>query len=328
MRKIKNIIQEEIQKFMSEAAGTPNEVRLYVDDISKEFSNLYKRYIDYMSENGVSNYSFEEVIEDLGEIGNKEDFPIGYITLSTDITINPNQEGIDIQGGVYNSQNKKSKSINPIITIQVVSSPNVTEEEIHSELDSMLTHEMTHAYELHKRGGNFGKQGEMINNMINRNMNKKYPQFWKYLLNLLYETLDFEVNARVSEVSKLAQRLREEGKSTDEILDAVKKTKPWKSLENWENFSPSVITDKIEELIDQQGLRDQGVTPDVIIHNYKINLSDINNDMSPEEEAYLKKLEDMSPYGFLDHLDKKFKSEAKRYRRRMLKAIGTIRDEE
>ena len=159
MKNIKKIIKEEISKYLSEVAGTPKVIEGYVNQLSEEFAPLLKRYFDHMEENDMDYLEIDE--EEVFE-NPDENFPINKINLPIKIKLFPGSGDIKIEGAIYKDLT------NPTLELSVQANSDVTEEMIDEKLDDILTHEITHMYELYKRGGSFGKKGTMLNKITRR----------------------------------------------------------------------------------------------------------------------------------------------------------------
>jgi hypothetical protein len=326
MSKLHRIIKEEISRFLGEVAGTPKSIEGYVEEIEKEFTPLFMEYIDTMVHNGMSNYDMKEIVD--FKYFN-EDFPMDKLKMQIEITINPNIDGVVFEGGI-NSKNLRDKDgrINPTMSVSVQANPEVSKEKVEYELDSFLTHEVTHLYELYKRGGKWGDKSKFLNYVTTQEINKNYPDVWKYLLISMYETIDHEVNARVSQVAKKAQKLKGNGMDSKSILEKIKSEEEWEILEKWESFSPAFYIGHVKRFLDQSGYAKKGVDYKKFINAYKKNIATTfdneNMELTGDEIKFLNQTEDMGADEFLSHWEKVFKREAKGYRRKMLKAMGSV----
>jgi len=107
-----------------------------------------------------------------------------------------------------------------------------------NELIPTVGHELTHSYQTYRQllGGkeNVGFGKETILNMLPQNL--KFPETpsWNYFLHLIYLSLSFEVNARVTE---LYYGMKRKGvKTNDEALKILMASDPWDDYKTIKGF--------------------------------------------------------------------------------------------
>ena len=323
MDKIKQIIQEEIARVLGEGSGTPKAIEGYVGELVKEFSELLSS-IQQMEEG--DNGSLREVykVKSLDE-----SLPIDTITLDISVAVHPGSGKIMIDGHAERGLGEKAGKINPVIKMDIATNKDISAEVFSDQLDDFLTHEMTHIYEFYNRQKTGAQtKGDFLNYITSMEMDKKYPKAWKSFLTMIYHTIDFEVNARVAQVGKMAQKLRKQGKSESEILNHIKAQEPWKIYEAWMDFTPGLIVSHIQAMINSDAkAKELGYTVDRIVNSYKKRIATTfdgkNMELKPSEIKFLNQTEKMGAMEFLEYWDKQFKKEAEAYKKRMLKAIGS-----
>lgn len=320
MSKLRQIIQEEIERLL-EAKGTPDSIKSYVDKFKSEYTPAILDLISQMKDADISSYSLEgdhfefELLD--------ERFPLRYLFVKSTITLDPTMDGIEINGGIKSDLIKGAGPLGTNMVMNIVANPEVSESDVDYELDSFLTHEITHIYEKFKRGGDFGNKN--INQGIQSVLSSNLPAVWKELLHNVYETFDHEVNARVSQVSKKADLLRQRGMGVDYILSQLKGEEEWKILNKLEDFSTGQYVAKINSFLRDKGYDKQGITYEGFIKHYRGKFNELlsKGDITPREQALISKTNNLDPLEFIQFWENEFKKEAENYKRRMLKAIGT-----
>jgi hypothetical protein len=115
------------------------------------------------------------------------------------------------------------------------------------KLDSVISHELLHAYQLYKRYVNKGQigfgKGQTTNVLVNAINNQFLPE-WNNFLHLIYVSLKFEQDARIPQVSQILRRTKID--SYEDFIGALKGTQVFGEIEELRNFSA-------EELIDSFG---------------------------------------------------------------------------
>jgi hypothetical protein len=109
-------------------------------------------------------------------------------------------------------------------------------------------HELTHSYQTYRQllGGKetigFGR--ETVLNMLPQNLKFSETPSWNYFLHLVYLSLSFEVNARVTE---LYYSMKRKGvKSNDEALKLLLASDPWDDYKQLKNFDADEFIKKFD----------------------------------------------------------------------------------
>jgi hypothetical protein len=106
------------------------------------------------------------------------------------------------------------------------------------KLDSVISHELLHAYQLYKRYVNKGQvgfgKGQATNVLVNVINNQFLPE-WNNFLHLIYVSLKFEQDARIPQVSHILRRTKID--SYEDFIGALKGTQIFGEIEELRNFS-------------------------------------------------------------------------------------------
>lgn len=108
-----------------------------------------------------------------------------------------------------------------------------------NELVPTVGHELTHSYQTYRQllGGKetIGYGKETVLNMLPQNLKFAETPSWNYFLHLIYLSLSFEVNARVTE---LYYTLKRNGvKTNDEALKILMNSDPWDDFKQLKDFN-------------------------------------------------------------------------------------------
>lgn len=113
------------------------------------------------------------------------------------------------------------------------------QEKLFNELVPTVSHELTHSYQTYRQllGGkeSIGYGRETILNMLPQNLKFDETPSWNYFLHLVYLSLSFEVNARVTE---LYYSMKRKGvKTNDEALKVLMASDPWDDYKQLKDFN-------------------------------------------------------------------------------------------
>jgi hypothetical protein len=122
------------------------------------------------------------------------------------------------------------------------------EERLFNSLIPTVSHELTHSYQTYKQmlGGkvSVGYGKETVLNMLPQNLKFDETPSWNNFLHLIYLSLSFEVNARVTELYYLMKR---KGVSTnDEALKVLMASDPWDDYKQLKDFNAEKFMDEFD----------------------------------------------------------------------------------
>lgn len=106
------------------------------------------------------------------------------------------------------------------------------------KLDSVISHELLHAYQLYKRFINKGQvgfgKGQATNVLVNAINNQFLPE-WNNFLHLVYVSLNFEQDARIPQVSHILRRTKID--SYEDFIEALRGTQVFGEIKQLRDFS-------------------------------------------------------------------------------------------
>lgn len=132
-------------------------------------------------------------------------------------------------------------------------------EEIYTKVLEFLSHEITHGYEYYNRklnGMDTWKDRLMSTNkyIVENQLLSNISDDWKEFLNLIYLSLDFEINARISQVY---YNLVEQSPNTKyDFMDKLKSTSVWSEMESLKNFDPFLFYENFSYKSSDEDLKD------------------------------------------------------------------------
>lgn len=121
-------------------------------------------------------------------------------------------------------------------------------------LDSVISHEILHAYQIYKRYKKdktvgFGKS--QLTNILTNVVRIDFLPEWNNFLHLLYLTLKFERQARIPQASHILRRQKID--SYEEFMEALRKTEIFKEIETLRKFNAEDIMESINKI---RGIQD------------------------------------------------------------------------
>lgn len=116
-------------------------------------------------------------------------------------------------------------------------------------LDSVISHEILHAYQIYKRYKKdktvgFGK--DQMTNILTNVIRIDFLPEWNSFLHLVYLTLTFERQARIPQASHILRR--EKIDSYDDFMRAIKKTSLFNEIEDLRKFNADDIMKSINKI--------------------------------------------------------------------------------
>lgn len=116
-------------------------------------------------------------------------------------------------------------------------------------LDSVISHEILHAYQIYKRYKKDKKVGfgkPQLTNILTNVIRIDFLPEWNNFLHLLYLTLTFERQARIPQASHIMRR--EKIDSYDDFMKAIKKTSLFNEIEELRKFNADDIMESINKI--------------------------------------------------------------------------------
>lgn len=229
---------------------------------------------------------------------------------------------------------------------------NLNLEAFKKQIRPTISHELTHAYENYNRmktsGDPYQGRESMLNAAVKLMDDRKYPQ-WGNFLHLIYLHLGFEINARITQFYYSIKD--QDIKTTEEFMNALKKSSVWKEVQMLENFDANEFIKSFEirdldffEMMDdigrqiertQQGLpairptksSEEGMKH--LIKGWDYVLQILNRQLI-QSGLYKGKLMDLvpqkamnDPYEFFKFFEKRFHKKADRFKRKLYR-IGSL----
>ena len=121
-------------------------------------------------------------------------------------------------------------------------------------LDSVISHEILHAYQIYKRYKKdktvgFGKS--QLTNALTNVVRIEFLPEWNNFLHLIYLTLNFERQARIPQALHILRR--EKIDSNEDFINALKKTELFNEINSLRNFNADDIIESLDKI---RGLED------------------------------------------------------------------------
>jgi hypothetical protein len=216
-------------------------------------------YYEYINENrGISNFIKKlstiisgKISKELEYISDKDYVPF-YIKIDTDFEEISQIESINIVIKMDRSNYHSKfylKGSNLLKDIYLEFDIPKKSKLDHFYLHELISHELTHLYEYYNIVIN--QRSFPLYNRIKKSLVRTIKQndfdIFSYFRNLVYLTLDNEMNARVSQTYQLLTFKKIKDK--DQLFSILKTTHIWKKIKEIENFNPKkYVSDLIEML--------------------------------------------------------------------------------
>ena len=202
-------------------------------------------------------------------------------------------------------------------------------EELKTVIESTITHELTHGYQLYKKYSMSNKIGfgsEQVLNAASSNMKSQLSKDWNEFLTCLYLSLKLEIDARIPQTFRVLKN--QKFSNYEEFITALKNTEAWEDIERLRKFSA-------DELMDDLDLFDDPLKPlarlDVKqkVNNWNHILKYITDELinmgfSINPYKNLSSNVISNPKLFFKHWEKVFHKRAKEYFVRIAKLYGMI----
>lgn len=225
------------------------------------------------------------------------------------------------------------------------------EEKVFDSLVPTVGHELTHSYQTYRQmlGGKdtigFGR--ETVLNMLPQNLKFSETPSWNYFLHLIYLSLSFEVNARVTE---LYYGMKRKGvKTNDEALKYLMASDPWDDYKQLKNFDAEKFIkdfdaeipemDPIEEMMLQLMGKERHKQPknndemmkmliakwDALIQDAQVQIKSIGIDIPVMDKVPQSAKE--NPRLFFKFFEKRFHSKADGLKKKLAKVVSLATQE-
>jgi hypothetical protein len=365
---------------MSEKVGSPNSIEPWVDLIFNILRNQLLVFVDHVrntdeydiiieiegkdhkSKSLVFNHEKEKINKYIkNHIPKGDDLKVKDMSIEIGVSILPDE--------VYNfdTWNASFKDINSYInnsiyhdvellfeihlpeSILEVDSDEVddfiSKNGIYDKVRSMVSHEVTHLYEYYKRKLNnisswkdrlVGTNKVLVEKQLISNISSD----WKHFLNLVYLSLDYEINARVSQ---LYYELSDKDIETKyDFMNFIKSAQVWEEKEMVKNFNAKEFIENFSYKSSDEDLKSVFRTLDIYteeqLQTYDIKnlllkelISIWNRSIDHTNDLYddfdLRKLkpgELQSPIRFFKNFEKKFHKKADKWERKIYKLYSRI----
>ena len=233
---------------------------------------------------------------------------------------------------------------------------NLDVEEFRKLIKPVISHEMTHAYEVYMRykGKEDPYMGRetFLNAAVKMMKDVKYPQ-WNDFLHLVYLHLSFEINARITQ---LYYEMQKRGISTqEEFMQELKKSGVWREIKMLEDFDAEEFINSfkykdlglfgmLDDLGKQMERQQKGLPPIIqikspeggmkhLIDGWDYVLQMLNHELS-KDGIYKGKLMDAVPPSakkdprvFFKFFEKRFHKKAEGFKRKVLRVASLLLDE-
>lgn len=233
---------------------------------------------------------------------------------------------------------------------------NLDVEEFRKLIKPVISHEMTHAYEVYMRykGKEDPYMGRetFLNAAVKMMKDVKYPQ-WNDFLHLVYLHLSFEINARITQIY---YEMKKRGISNqEEFMQELKKSGVWREIKMLEDFDAEEFInsfkykdlgffDMLDDLGRQVDRQKKGLPPIMqlktpeggmkhLIAGWDYVLQMLNHELS-KDGIYKGKLMDevppsakKDPRVFFKFFEKRFHRKAEGFKRKALRVASLLLDE-
>ena len=180
-------------------------------------------------------------------------------------------------------------------------------------LHELVIHEMTHLYEYYNIVKN--KKAFPLYDKIKKSLIRTLKQdefdVFSYFRNLVYLTLDNELNARVAQTYQLLKF--QNIKSKDLLLNNLKTTHIWKKYKEIDNFNPKKYTSDLLEFIGRDLTK-------ILINQFNLELK--NNDI---DFKFIKNVEnELDILLYFNNWNKRFKYKLKKHLNKLNRVIDEV----
>lgn len=180
-------------------------------------------------------------------------------------------------------------------------------------LHELVMHEMTHLYEYYNIVKN--KKAFPLYDKIKKSLIRTLKQdefdVFSYFRNLVYLTLDNELNARVAQTYQLLKF--QNIKSKDLLLNNLKTTHIWKKYKEIDNFNPKKYTSDLLEFIGLDLTK-------ILINQFNLELK--NNDI---DFKFIKNVEnELDILLYFNNWNKRFKYKLKKHLNKLNRVIDEV----
>ena len=207
-------------------------------------------YYEYLNEGkGISNFIKKLSTNIVGEIfKNKKIFDVNIpeLELIKSVSIEINNIKKDYHSVFLVKNNSENDILNNLlIKFDLPFIENID----HHYLIQIVTHELTHLYEFYNIVKN-NKKLPLYNNIkksLIQTINQDNFDIFSYFRNIVYLTLDNELNARVAQTYQLLKFKKIKDKT--QLFNILKTTHIWKKYKEIENFNPKTYTSDLIEIL-------------------------------------------------------------------------------
>ena len=196
-------------------------------------------------------------------------------------------------------------------------------------LESVISHELLHAYQLYKRYTNKGQigfgKGQATNVLVNAIKSQFLPE-WNNFLHLIYLSLKFEQDARIPQVSHILRRTKID--SYEDFIEALRGTQVFREIKQLRDFSADDLFESFKKINSLQDMIFKEVAVEKAyewIFEWndileKIVEHTVANGVSPSKIEAIPLAVRKDPKKFFEYFDRKFKFTANN----MLKRISKL----
>ena len=195
-------------------------------------------------------------------------------------------------------------------------------------LESVISHELLHAYQLYKRYTNKGQigfgKGQATNVLVNAIKSEFLPE-WNNFLHLIYLTLNFEQDARIPQVSHILRRTQID--SYEDFIEALRGTSVFKEIKELRDFSADDLFESLKKINSLQDMIFKEVAVEKAyewIFEWndileKIVEHTVANGVSPSKIDVIPLAVRKDPKKFFEYFERKFKFTANNMLKRVSK---------
>ena len=195
-------------------------------------------------------------------------------------------------------------------------------------LESVISHELLHAYQLYKRYTNKGQigfgKGQATNVLVNAIKSQFLPE-WNNFLHLIYLSLNFEQDARIPQVSHILRRTKID--SYEDFIEALRGTQVFREIKQLRDFSADDLFESLKKINSLQDMIFKEVAVEKAyewIFEWndileKIVEHTVENGVSPSKIDAIPLAVRKDPKKFFEYFERKFKFTANNMLKRVSK---------